>query len=685
MAIFMTEPIQNLRALRNALAEKHSDAATRQRMQEIRNDTSMDEADRQAALDAMIKNGRGHLGGFLTNLDIYTNNLAGKKDIGDRNMEYNLGRWAYGFAGAMNGRVAANMVGLNPGSWLTNLVVVPQVWSRLGTGHVLSAMRDTIKNGLHDDGFIDRSTFLTNRYGTDTLAKGAIQKASEFAGKPFEWFDHYTANLAVRARYKSNLKNGMDAQSAMDDADAWAAALMGDRSLGGTPTMFNATNPLAKIFTTFQLEVNNTVSSTFKDMPQDAKEGGRSLALMAVKYLVGMYIFNELYELLVPGRRPAQDPLGILREFVEDLGKGGVGEAFGGLGTNLAQEVPFIGGLLDGGRVPISSALPNVRAVSGDFFGFLAGDTHGDRLKETLGKELSKPLWYLLPPFGGGQAKKIAEASMALADGGVYSHNRDGERQLRYPVNVTPEDVGRAMVFGVTTTKGGQAWIEGGFKTGSVAYTAAREGAKAAGVDMNTFDAWWNTQKGFVADKDAEGNSISGSLKAKEMDSIDALDITATQKLVLLQGITKEDAFTGVLDAQRKGLADETIWQWWSAKDRIAGDKNEAGETIQGSKKANTITAALEMGLDAEQTMVLLEATDYDFAEDMSPARQAGVDTGTLIYWWTAMALVKADRDVNGKAVTQGIGSRRQKLEQLLYSLPLNREQMAALLEAAGL
>ena len=47
----------------------------------------------------------------------------------------------------------------------------------------------------------------------------------------------------------------MSMEAAMDDADAFTASLMADRSKGALPTAFNATNPVRKVFTMFQVEV----------------------------------------------------------------------------------------------------------------------------------------------------------------------------------------------------------------------------------------------------------------------------------------------------------------------------------------------------------------------------------------------------------------------------------------------
>lgn len=90
--------------------------------------------------------------------------------------------------------------------------------------------------------------------------------------------------------------------------------------------------------------------------------------------MLGAWLYDEVYEFLI-GRRPALDPIGILNDTVGDLTgwevpnlvELGVGTATGdapswqveqqglydtlaNLGTATAEELPFIGGLLGGGR-----------------------------------------------------------------------------------------------------------------------------------------------------------------------------------------------------------------------------------------------------------------------------------------------------------------------------------------------
>ena len=74
----------------------------------------------------------------------------------------------------------------------------------------------------------------------------------------------------------------------MQAADRYAASLMADRSKGALPTVFERKNPLTRLLTMYQVEVNNQLRHLFKDLPDDLKEKGMA-ALVAglMKYTIG--------------------------------------------------------------------------------------------------------------------------------------------------------------------------------------------------------------------------------------------------------------------------------------------------------------------------------------------------------------------------------------------------------------
>ncbi len=508
--IHQTENIQRLRALSDRIRYRTGDEGLRRQIDEINADPTLDEETKRSKIKEVYENGKYSLSNFVVELEEYTNLLANKKSRADRNMEQAIGRRGYNLVKALENRVAANMVAINPASWLTNFIALTQGNATLNRGELLRGMWQTLKAYKEDDGMVARSSFLTNRRGSDPLVRTSAQKWSTTLSKPMEWIDSFTADSLVRARYDQNLRAGMSEQSAIDEADAWVAGVMADRSKGSMPTLFNRSNPLTKLFTQFQLEVNNQISYLTKDMP---KEAGKALSLrfakMLFKFALGAWMFNELYEYLI-GRRPALDPIGILNDTVGDLtgyelpnvvelGVGaitgdlpsfeveqqGLYDAATNLATSIAENIPFVGGLMGGGRLPISSSLPDVTNLAK-----AALNDKWDTKKRwtTAAKELVESGLYWFPPFGGGQIKKILEGIDAVARGGSYTVDSDGESVLQYPISGSNAweyalNYAQAMTFGKTSLPGGREWIESGFDSLSANATAAYQGMIEVGVD----------------------------------------------------------------------------------------------------------------------------------------------------------------------------------------------------------
>ena len=398
--IYHTGDIQAQRALANQIRYRTTDEGIQKQIDEIRNNPELNEDERQDMLEAFYADNskRFQLSHFVVDLEEHINTIANKRSSEDRAMEEKLGRNIYNLMKSVEGRVAANMVAINPGSWLTNFIPLSQAWATTSGKNILQGMWDTLKNIKKNDGFADVSNFLTNRRGSEQLVKSyeqttnaspAAQTAkrlsgiwSEKLGKPMDVIDSFTAEAIVRARYRQNLERKMSEALAMEEADSWAADIMADRSKGATPNIFNARNPLTKAFTQFQLEVNNELRWIAKDLPRMAGGDKKKLAAMIAKFLLGAWLYNQVYEFIV-GRKAALDPIGIVNDSVGDftgyqlpnvfeLGIDAVQgdaslktnretlpDAIGNLGGNLADELPFLGGLLGGGRIPISSALPD--------------------------------------------------------------------------------------------------------------------------------------------------------------------------------------------------------------------------------------------------------------------------------------------------------------------------------------
>jgi hypothetical protein len=652
--IHQTDNIQRLRALASQARYRTGDEGIRKQVDEVRANPNLTEEDKQNRIEKIYETGRFALSNFVVELEEYTNLLANKKSRADRNMEQALGRNMYNLVKALEGRVAANMVAVNPASWLTNFIPLTQGGALLDRGMLLKGMWDTLKAYKVDDGIVDKSSFLTNRRGSDPLVRTWAQKASATASRPMEYIDHFVADSLVRARYRQNLGKNMSEDAAMSEADAWVAGVMADRSKGSTPTLFNRSNPITKVFTQFQLEVNNQLSYLFKDMPKDVKDKGiAALAAALLKFFLGAWLFDEVYEYVI-GRRPALDPIGILNDTVGDLtgyelpnlvelGVGavsgnlpsfeveqtGLSEAGSNLAGTVAETLPFIGGVLGGGRVPISSAIPNL----GNLWNALTNEDWSaeKRLQEVRDELLEKPLVYLGLPFGGGQLKKIYEGIEGVIQGGSYSVNAEGEQELQYPIyNDTPaQAVGNAVLastFGRTSLPTGRDWIEGGFDTLGAKQTAVYQGLLEAGVPGEEAYALLEQLRGVEkteteseaaqerrllqeADISGDGKSIvyyglmASDRERELMDELADMDADMGEVTTALLGIKDAGALKGAAasNAKRDAIAGAAL----SEDEQIRlynytfGEKQDDGSYV--SSRAEDITAFQEAGLTFDQ------------------------------------------------------------------------------------
>lgn len=525
--IFLTDSVQQLRSLEDALRYRLSDEGTREKVNQIRNDRSLNALERhqkiQDAYDSNTDNiqklynqKKQGMGGYVSNLHEYINNLAGKKARADRGWEEMIGRQMYTVAKNVEGRVAANMIAMNPGSWITNFIPITQATGEVSTANLIKAMRDTVKSAVKDDGFTDGSVFLTNREGTQFLDRTLTRKISDIAGMPMEAIDHFTSNVVTRAKYLQNIQDGMGLQEAFDNADTFAANLIADRSKGAQPTAFNSVNPVRKVFTMFQLEVNNQLSYLFKDLPR-AKQSVPKLAWAYTKVFTGAYLFNAVYHQLT-GRDSAFDPIGMIADafgfdpFDDDdkdkKKKSGVDIALD-LGKNVAEQVPFVGGLLGGGRVPISAAFP-------DFGKLIEEHENGydnKRIALDAVKSAANSAAYLLLPFGGGALKRTAEGAATVYAGGSYSLDKNGEKILQFPTyGQSPRDWAQAILFGKSSLKTAQEWADDDYNSLNADETKVFE-------ELRQRMSW---------NKDENGNTIDNSeavfaaIKAMKATTADA-------------------------------------------------------------------------------------------------------------------------------------------------------------------
>ncbi|MCI8760519.1 MAG: hypothetical protein HFJ34_05305 [Clostridia bacterium] len=450
--IFHTENIQKLRGLENEIRYQYSDKGIQERIDEILSNETLFQEEKQDLIDKIFTQANNPMPNLVTELRRYTNALANKKSEADRSTEQTVGRQFYNTINAIENRFGANAVGLNIGSAITNFIPITQAYSQVNTKNMGRAFIDTVKSYVKNDGFVNESTFLTNRLNqSEKLYKTSLEKISDKTSFLFNTIDEVTSNVIVRGKYLENISKGMNKIEAIKNADRFAANIMADRSKGALPTKFEEKNPLTKMFTQFQLEVNNQYRYMFKDIPRDLKDKGiGQITLAFFKMFIGAWLYNEASE-EVTGRKSAFSPIDLAISSYDNITDEDktTYDKMTSVATEIGQQAPFVGGLLGGGRVPVNGAIPNMGNLVKASTGLATGEMDFKKAKETIGKELSKPLYYILPPFGGGQMKKTIEGIETVKNGGSYGVDDKGEKILKFPIeNKSNTNYIKAGIFG---------------------------------------------------------------------------------------------------------------------------------------------------------------------------------------------------------------------------------------------
>ena len=473
--LYHTKDVQKLRTLekyiRNEYGKEHG----------FDDFDKLSEAEKQKRIEQINSS---HLSEFASWLQEYTNVLAGKKSKVDRSIEDLLGRKVYKYLGLIKKQVGSNMTGFNINSALSNFISGTQGLAKTNKKAFIKGTFDTIKNIFDNDGFVDKSDFLTTRFGSDKIYKTTWNKISS-AGQIFmSGTDYFTANQIVRSKYHEYVNAGFSEVEAIKKADAFADKLMAGRGKGDLPNVFNS--QMLGILTQFQLEVNNQMDSIFYDTFHEnyAETSKTKLAQnspslynskMAV-FVLGQlfayaYLFNRKKEELT-GNGGAFDPIGTIQKafnwYTND--KLTTGEKNSKVIEEIMNQLPFTSLISGEGRIPISSAMPDV-------FSVLTEETD-------IGKEIKK-LMFLLPPTGGGQIKKTIEGIATTSAGGSYKTNSKGEEELQYAEeNPGLKEYAQSALFGKWALPTAQDYLNGKISKMSAKETEAYKKYK---LPYNTF------------------------------------------------------------------------------------------------------------------------------------------------------------------------------------------------------
>lgn len=569
-AIFHTDDIQNLRVLEEAIRYKYSDEGSKAEMKAIGQMPQLTIEERVQRMSELWLKNAGQFPHFPSWIAEYTNLLAGKKARGDRQMESDLNRGMFRAMTDLESKVAANMTGANISTALSNIIPLTQGAGELHYSSMARATIDYAYDLIHKDReFRDTSDFLTNRSGTERVVKTTVQRASDAASVLTRAIDHMTSEVLTRARYIDNTKRGMSQKDALKEADRWTAELMGDRSKGARPVLFEERNPISRAFSMFQLEVMNQYDYLFGDIPSHARAQGKGKVAVAASTagaLIQIFLLAHLYNDArekATGTRGAFDPIEIANDFVgrvtgfalpnvftliEEAAQGDLTlddfrveksesawENAQATMQDVASNVPFLSGPIgalfgaSNARLPIESVVPDFSSIF---------SKTGVAQREAAIKELTKPIYGVMMPFGGTQIKKTVEGIATELAGGSYVHDNDGNLKLQFPAyGESPLEWARSAIFGKWSGEEAQKYIDSGFKGLSADETRVYNGLRDnLGVEPSKAMEAILSLRGFESKEDETGKTIQTVKEQQRRALFDNAVLSPEQK----QWIDKE-------------------------------------------------------------------------------------------------------------------------------------------------
>lgn len=450
--IYHIDDIQTFRALRNYIADTFGQAKGLENLDELEDNQ----------IEEMIEKIYGsHLSNFARFLNEEANVIAGKTALIDRGLEGVLGRRGMTFLNDMNSQVGSHMVGGNISSSLTNFLVITDAFSKSNKADFFKAFTQMVSNKVNSikgksDGFVENNPTMIRRNGAEKFNRTFYQKAADAGYVLMGVVDNISTELVTRTKYNECIRKGMTSEQAMNEADKWASRMMGDRSLGQQPLVYNS--KMLGMFTKFQLEVRNFLDSALYDNIQDAKlenedikngiarnaKTATKVTSTLIQLAIGQHLFGKAFEKMT-GYNPAFD---VIETIIKTFGLDDEEESEDTVEDNIEQglmslleDLPYSSLITNGGRIPVTTALPFDEIFNQDNFSnksFL--QRAGDAIKEVAP--------YYLLPTGYGQIKKTKQGLDMFDEDLPVPGSYTESGNLRFPVEDTPANRIKAGIFG---------------------------------------------------------------------------------------------------------------------------------------------------------------------------------------------------------------------------------------------
>lgn len=554
---------------------------------------------------------------YVAWLDEQANALAGKKGAIDRAAERFLGRRVYTALNTLKSQVGSNMTGFNVRSALTNFASAVQGASKTSKLSFVKGTVSTINNIFHNDGLINKSDFLTARFGSDTLSQKAWQKISN-AGQIFmSGSDYFTSNQIWRSKYFENLSKGMKEQEAISNADDFSARIMGDRSQGSTAELFNSKT--LGFLTQFQLEVNNQWSSMIHDNKMDIESGNKSGAgvVFQLGQLFGAsYLFNSLMKSLT-GSSVMFDPIDMLMKIFDDDDDKSLEEKFESAIGDFMDNVPMWS-VFSGGRIPIQEAMTGASSLVKKLTG--QTDSFGNEITwDDVGQDFLESAAYYVLPTGYGQLRKTIQGLKMYDDKLPIAGSYTDSGNLRFTADNSTTGKIKSALFGRYSSKEAKDYIDSGYK--SINKSKIDEM-----IDLNMNSTEYRNYR--------DGLSNAGKKTAQKMDYINNLDVSIEKKNIMASGLLRKNV--DMSDYNDYGSYEEFNYAMKNPEEykkitmitdydnykkimkninEIESDIDKNGNSVSGSKKKKVISYINSLNLSIPQKAMLIKSQYSNFKQ----------------------------------------------------------------------
>jgi hypothetical protein len=504
------------------------------------------------------------------------------------------------------------------------------------------------------DGFVESDPTLIRRKGADRFSKTLWEKMSDPGYILMGAVDNVTSEFIVRTKYNELTRKGMDSKQAHIRAGEWASRVMGDRSLGQTPLLYNS--KFMGLFTKYQLEVRNALDSQFYDTFQEAKASTKDIenqkaknaataakfAYKAAQIAVLNHVFGMAFE-KIAGYNPAFDIISTIatlfgwddEEDDEDTFGDNANQAF----KELLGDLPYTSLITDGGRIPVGSAMPIKQLVTGV-------DKYGNEKSrwETIAE--AAPYYFL--PGGYGQIKKTTQGLGMFSDEHPVTGSYTDSGNLRYPVEKTFGNVLQAGLFGQYASENARDYFDN-----ERSPLKEKQIQEYIDVDIPIKD-YWEYREGLAKQKTNE----------EKVDYIDSLDLPLSKKNILVNN---------VLD--RKEAVDLEGYENFSSLE----------EFDFATKYPEKYQFFADNGITFEEYSSSDEDTKdaYNWAyqnhDKYAVSKVVSSDVVEYKSYTKDIYKIEADKDENGKSIN---GSKKEKVYAYIESLPLDYGQKSILFKS---